>query len=140
MPMRMTTILICPALSVSSLGARTLPHRFVRSEIAKSAITQPADPQIVARLFADSSAVRAETVGDNRSARYFIIPAAGSVAGANGTFFRSDVTLINYASTPEDVIALFWPAGQSTPPTTSAGVKVTLPAQRAVAYNDFVAT
>src|SRR3982751_1666434 len=110
--MKMISLLICAALSVSPLAARTLPHRLVRSEIAKSAVTQPADPKIVAKLFADSAAVRAQTVGDNRSARYFIIPAAGSVAGGNGTFFRSDVTLINYADTPEDVIALFWPAGQ----------------------------
>ena len=117
-----------------------MPRRLVRSEIAKSVAVQPADPEIVARLFADSRAARAQTVGDNRSARYFIIPAAGSVAGGNGTFFRSDVTLINYASTPEDVIALFWPAGQSTPPTVSGGVKLTLPAARAVTYVDFVAT
>ncbi len=133
--MRMTSLLVCTALVLPALAA---PHRFVRSEIAKSAVTQPADPAIVEKLFAGG--VRAQTVGDNRSARYFIIPAAGSLAGANGTFFRSDVTLINYASAPEDVIALFWPAGQSTPPSVSAGVRLTLESAKAVTYTDFVAT
>ena len=50
------------------------------------------------------------------------------------------MTLINYASTPEDVIAIFWPAGQSTPPSVAAGVRLTLPASKAVTYIDFVAT
>src|SRR5947208_8710498 len=137
--MRTASLLICTALSIPAVTARTLaPHRVARSETATSAGTQPADPQIVEKLFA--GAVHAQTVGDNRSSRYFIIPAAGSTAGANGTFFRSDVTLINYATTAEDVIALFWPAGQSTPPSTSAGVRLTLPASHATTYIDFVAT
>jgi hypothetical protein len=135
----MASLIVCAALSIPVFAARTLPpHRLVRSETATSAVTQPADPQIVEKLFAGG--VRAQTVGDNRSSRYFIIPAAGSLAGANGTFFRSDVTLINYASAPEDVIALFWPAGQSTPPSVSAGVRLTLQASKAVTYTDFVAT
>src|SRR5258705_531643 len=133
--MRMASLFVCVALSMSALAAH---HHVVRSETAMSAVTQPADPQIVEKLFA--GAVHAQTVGDNRSSRYFIIPAAGSLAGANGTFFRSDVTLINYASTPEDVIALFWPAGQSTPPSVSGGVRLTLQASKAITYTDFVAT
>ena len=136
--MKLASLLVCAALPLS-LAARTLPsHCVVRSEIATSVVTRPADPQIVEKLFA--GAVHAQTVGDNRSSRYFIIPAAGSLAGANGTFFRSDVTLINYASTPEDVIALFWPAGQSTPPSIAGGVRLTLQASKAVTYTDFVAT
>ena len=134
--MRLTSLFLCAALSISPLAASNIPRRAVRSEIAKSVVTVAVDPQVVAKLF--TGAVHAQTVGDNRSARYLIIPAAGSLAGANGTFFRSDVTLINYASTPEDVVALFWPAGQSTPPSTTAGVKLTLPATRAVTYLDFV--
>ena len=126
------------ALIALPLAAATVPRHAVRSEIARSAVTEPADPVVVAKLF--DGAVHARAVGDNRSARYFVIPAAGSVQGANGTFFRSDVTLINYASTAEDVIALFWPAGQSTPPSTSAGVKLTLQPAKAVTYVDFVAS
>ena len=136
--MRMTSLVVCAALAVSPLAARTTPRHMVRSEIATSVVTQPVDPQIVAKLF--DQAVRAQTVGDNRSSRYFIIPAAGSVAGANGTFFRSDVTLINYATTAEDVIAVFWPNGQSTTPSVANGVRITLPAAKAVTYIDFVAS
>ena len=29
----------------------------------------------------------------------FLIPAAGSTAGANGTFFHSDIAIVNFAST-----------------------------------------
>jgi hypothetical protein len=120
-------------------AALPVPHRpLVRSTTATNVVAEPVSPQVVEKLFA--GAVHAQAVGDNRSARYFVIPAAGSVAGANGTFFRSDVTLINYASTPEDVIAIFWPNGQSTPPAISAGVKVTLQPAQAVTYTDFVAT
>lgn len=136
--MKKASLVLALALLPISAGARTTPRRAVRSEIATSVMTQPVDSQTVAKLF--EGAVRAQTVGDNRSARYFIIPAAGSVAGANGLFFRSDVTLINYAANPEDVIALFWPNGQSTPPQTSTGVKLTIPPARAVTYIDFVAT
>jgi hypothetical protein len=53
----------------------------------------------------------------NRSARALVIPAAGSAAGANGTFFRSDVTMANWNDTPQ-LIGLIWlpngnPAGMS---------------------------
>lgn len=114
------------------------PRPLVRSVTASHVVAEPADPQLVVKLFA--GAVHSQALGDNRSARYFVIPAAGSVSGANGTFFRSDVTLINYGSTAEDVVAIFWPNGQSTPPAISAGVKVTLQSAQAVTYTDFVAT
>ncbi len=138
--MKRATVILSALLLASPIFARpAVPHHgLIRSEIATSVVTQPADPQLVASLWDD--AVRAAAVGDNRSARYFVIPAAGSTAGANGTFFRSDVTLINYASAPEDVVAIFWPAGQSTPPAVTAGVRLTLPAAHAVTYIDFVAT
>jgi hypothetical protein len=138
--MRKASLVFCAALMAAPLAARptAAPRHLVRSEIATSVVAQPVAPEVMARLWSD--AVRAQTVGDNRSSRYFIIPAAGSTAGANGTFFRSDVTLINYASTSEDVIALFWPSGQSTPPSTSPGVRLTLAPSHATTYIDFVAT
>src|ERR1051325_3548517 len=138
-PMRLTFVMICAALSATPLAARvTVPRHLIRSEIAKSVVAQPVDARIVARLFEQTT--HAQTVGDNRSSRFFIIPAAGSVAGANGTFFRSDVTLINYSALPEDVIAVFWPNGQSTTPSVAAGVRITLPAEKAVTYIDFAAS
>jgi hypothetical protein len=137
--MPLTFVMIWAALSAAPLAARvTVPRHLIRSEIARSVVAQPVDPRIVAKLFEQTA--HAQTLGDNRSARFFIIPAAGSVAGANGTFFRSDVTLINYSAAPEDVIAVFWPNGQSTTPSVAAGVRITLPAAKAVTYIDFVAS
>jgi hypothetical protein len=43
----------------------------------------------------------------------FLIPAAGNVAGAGGTHFRSDITIINYNSTPQRVAVGWMPAGQN---------------------------
>ena len=42
--------------------------------------------------------------------RSFLIPAAGSLQGAHGTFFRSDVTLIHYGSGPQKIIVGWMPA------------------------------
>jgi hypothetical protein len=139
--MRLTSVILCAALSSTSLSARVIvPRHLIKSEIATSAVTQPVDASIIATLFDQAAHARAQTVGDNRSARYFIIPAAGSVAGANGTFFRSDVTLINYASTSEDVIAVWWANGTTTAPTVANGTRITLAPAKAVTYVDFVAS
>lgn len=68
----------------------------------------------------------------------FLIPAAGSVAGSNGTFFRSDVTLGNFNSTSQNIGVGFMVAGRdnSTAPLTF----FTIPANSIVSINDFVAT
>jgi hypothetical protein len=53
-----------------------------------------------------------------RAAHYgsaYVIPVAGRVAGANGTFFRSDVSVQNFQSTPLTVQALFVESGFSAP-------------------------
>jgi hypothetical protein len=136
--MKTASVLVVAILSSFSLFAGATPrhHGVLRTVTVTSCVSQPADPQLVASLFA----MRAQTIGDNRSARYFWIPAAGSLQGANGTFFHSDVTLVNYGSASRDVLAQFWPVGQSTPPITSPGVRLTLPAGQAVTYVDFVAT
>jgi hypothetical protein len=47
----------------------------------------------------------------NRSARALVIPAAGSVQGANGTFFRSDVTIANWNDTSQLIGVLWLPNG-----------------------------
>lgn len=40
----------------------------------------------------------------------FLIPAAGNLQGANGTYFRSDVTLIHYGNGPQQIIVGWMPA------------------------------
>lgn len=64
------------------------------------------------------------------------IPVAGNLAGANGTYFRSDITIANLKNAPQ-VIQLFWRpqgvAGATTPRQT-----FTLSARRGIASEDFV--
>lgn len=77
-------------------------------------------PNIIAVDWADSS---------------FLIPAAGNVAGAGGTHFRSDITIINYGSVSQRVAVGWMPAGSNN--CASATQIITLsPGWRF--YEDFV--
>jgi hypothetical protein len=63
-----------------------------------------------------------------------LIPAAGSAQGANGTFFKSDIIIINLTSHNQMLYLQWLPAG-----TTSTGVvSITLPAQSGLRSADFV--
>jgi hypothetical protein len=94
------------------------------------------------RAVARTSDVHASVITDSISARSFIIPAAGSTAAGGGTlFFRSDVTLVNYRSTPQQVLAGFWAQGTTNTLTNLANYKtITLPPSQYVTVQDFVAT
>src|SRR5437763_59906 len=48
--------------------------------------------QLKARAAAHRAGVHTSAITDTVSARALVIPAAGSIAGAGGLFFRSDVT------------------------------------------------
>lgn len=65
-----------------------------------------------------------------------IVPVAGNTAGANGTYYRSDISVINLRNTAQQ-IQLFWmplgSAGSATPLAT-----ITLPAQQGTSSEDFV--
>src|SRR5438270_3702961 len=94
-----------------------------------------------ARRAARKSGVHASAVADSVSARAFVIPAAGSVAGGGGAlFFRSDVTLANYRETEQKVLVGFWAQGTTNPPASATYKAVTLPAGQFVTVQDFVAT
>jgi hypothetical protein len=95
----------------------------------------------VARRASRANGVHASAIIDSVSARAFVIPAAGSVAGGGGTlFFRSDVTLVNYRDTPQQVLVGFWPTGTTNPPSSANFKSLTLPAGQYVTVQDFVAT
>jgi len=64
-----------------------------------------------------------------------LIPAAGNVAGANGTFFRSDITLVNLASHDQNIKLQWLPQGASA----TSSMTITIAAQRALRSADFVA-
>lgn len=48
---------------------------------------------------------------NNRSTRVVVIPAAGNASGANATYFRSDVTLVNLNDEDQDVVVFWMPNG-----------------------------
>lgn len=71
------------------------------------------------------------------SATQILIPAVGSVAGANNQFFRSDVTLFNYSTHAQRVRFNWLPAGQDG--TNVAPRELVIAARSGIASEDFVA-
>lgn len=110
-----------------------------------SLIIRPVEPGVPERVFgqlkarrAAHSGVHASVITDSVSARALVIPAAGSLAGGGGTFFRSDVTLVNYRSTAQQVIAGLWASG-TTNNFDIANYKIlTLQPNSFVTVQDFV--
>jgi hypothetical protein len=72
------------------------------------------------------------------SAPELVIPAAGSIAGANGTYFKSDITILNYSNHAQTVRLRWLPQGQTGTNLTASDV--TLPALSGITSEDFVAT
>jgi hypothetical protein len=72
------------------------------------------------------------------AAPQLLIPAAGAVQGANGTFFRSDITIINYAAHDQNVQLRWLPNGVAG--STVAPRQITIPALTGIASEDFVTT
>lgn len=65
-----------------------------------------------------------------------LIPAAGAIPGANGTFFRSDITLVNYRDV-EQSVALQW-LPFNTSGTSGSTRFITIPARSGLTSEDFV--
>jgi hypothetical protein len=65
-----------------------------------------------------------------------IVPIAGNAAGATGTFFRSDITVINLRNTTQ-VIQIFWYPLGAQGSVTPIGT-ITLPPQQGTSSEDFV--
>jgi hypothetical protein len=116
---------------------------------AASLVFAPVDPELPAQLLAQlqtrrivrAAGMRASAITDSISARAFIIPAAGSLAGGGGSlFFRSDVTLVNYRNTPQQVLIGFWQQGTSNSLNFSNYKTVTLPSNQFATVQDFVAS
>ncbi len=65
-----------------------------------------------------------------------IIPAAGSLAGANGTYFRSEINLINYTNRSQRVRLQWLPQG--LPAGAIAPVTITMNPMSGISSQDFV--
>ena len=69
------------------------------------------------------------------SAPQLVIPAAGSGAGANGTYFRSDITVINFGEAAQRIQLRWLPQAGDTGTET----EITIPAHGGLVSEDFVA-
>jgi hypothetical protein len=60
-----------------------------------------------------STATQADLIVPQTAAPRILIPAAGSAAGANGTFFRSDIQVVNLRNASQ-IVQMYWlPQGRS---------------------------
>ena len=88
-------------------------------------------------IFADASSAIRPTLVAPRSATYrLLIPAAGSVQGGNGTFFKTDLTLTNFRDVDQKVALQWMPravSGNTFPPAF-----MTIPRLTSIVSEDFV--
>lgn len=103
----------------------------------------PSDPGRLSSIMSDYKAYRegvgASGIGDMRSMRLLLFPAAGNARGAGGEFFRSDVTLVSYNPDDHQHVAAIWlQNGVNTddPPA----VELTLEPDTYYTFTDFVGT
>lgn len=92
---------------------------------------------LTAALFL-ATAVSASVVQPVGVSSQVLIPAAGSTPGANGTFFHSDITVINLGSTDEQVVFQWLPQAGTGAPSSAT---ITIPARNGLRAptGDFVA-
>src|ERR1700682_1552534 len=93
---------------------------------------------LVLLMIAGAVAADAQMVVTRSSAASILIPAAGSVPGGNGTYFRSDLTLLNYRSSDQRVQIQWLP--QNVPGRTVAPVVLTITALSGLHAEAFVAS
>ena len=84
-----------------------------------------------------ASAASADLIVPQTSASRILIPVAGNAAGANGTFFRSDISIVNLRNVDQRVLLRWYPQGRAgdDPSLTRA---ITLQARSGVSSENFV--
>ena len=90
---------------------------------------------LVACLFLAAS-VQGAVVVPQASGYQLLIPAAASTPGANGTFFKSDIAIVNLAPRDQDVRFDWLPQGGGPVAVTT----LTITANTGIRSDDFVAT
>ena len=89
-----------------------------------------------ARMVRTASQVHPTATIKTSFEQWIFIPAAGSLQGNFGTFYKSDVMLANYRNVPQIVRVRWIPqAGDGFSTTVQ---RITIPAMTALAYTDFV--
>jgi hypothetical protein len=83
-----------------------------------------------------AAAASGQLVALRPSTQQFLIPAAGAQAGNGGTFFRSDITIVNYRTTDQRVRLQWLP--QDVNGGSGPAVDITIAASSGIASEDFV--
>src|SRR3954469_24578954 len=83
-------------------------------------------------------AASGQLVATRPSSQQFLIPAAGAQPGNGGTFFRSDITIINYRDADQRVRLQWLP--ENVRGAGGAAVETTIAARSGIASEDFVTT
>lgn len=95
-------------------------------------------PATAVALFLFAVASHASLVTLPSGSSEILIPVAGAAAGANGTFFRSDINVVNFSSSARRV-QLFWlPQGASG--SSIAPIEIDVAAASGFSSEDFVTT
>jgi len=76
----------------------------------------------------------AEVVQPIGASPQVLIPAAGNIAGANGTFFKSDITIVNLRNSDQNVLLQWLPQ----PGGTGPAILITIHALSGIRSADFV--
>lgn len=137
---RLLTLSLAVALTFPLLAAPKTTRHY---KSGANVTVLPDDPGRLPKILRQYAALRngisASAVGDARSVRLLVFPAAGNVRGANGEFFRSDVTIANFSPTEDRRVVVLWlqnGVDTDTPPA----VELTLDANTYHTFDDFVGT
>jgi hypothetical protein len=114
----------------------------VPSARAQSLLKLPSDGATVGDLVKklpqlSADTVRRKIIGLDTSGYVFVFAAAGSVAGAGGTYFRSDVTLINHRGSAQRIAVGFLAQGVDNSNVLVDNFEI--PANTPVILSDFIA-
>ncbi|HEV7426698.1 MAG TPA: hypothetical protein VGQ46_10050 [Thermoanaerobaculia bacterium] len=88
--------------------------------------------------FLIAAAASGQLVATRSSSQQFLIPAAGAQQGNGGTFFRSDITIINYRGADQRIRLQWLP--QDVSAGSGAPIETTIAASSGIASEDFVTT
>jgi len=133
--LRATALAVLLALTTTTLSADGL-------ESLGTDGTTVRDLVVALRLSRDarkaSGKIKPNIVSVDWTKESFIIPAAGSLQGSNGTFFKSDVTIANRRNVPQVISVGFLARGVNN--GTALVQKFTIAANTTTIDNDFVST
>jgi len=106
-----SAVLLFSLLSIPVVAANRFPRAGAKVEVKKIQRSAEWVKGLMAQGREAAGGVGASAIIHNRSARQLVIPSAGSVRGANNTFYRSDITFVNYSDSDQDVAAIWFPNG-----------------------------